>query len=317
MASATSARPPTMETLRPHGSPRLTTMLAVGLSGAAVSPAMGRFRIGPVSMLLAFANVRLGAWIPNPRYAPALAAHGRPLPRPGLGYLLKEFFGIHDPSDLYLYVTDGGHWENTALVELLRTAHHRELVCVDADSGPGNLARSISRAIDLAQLECAATRRAQPRRAARRARPVTRPRLLAALGEPRAGPPHRRRRGADQRALVRQAGADPGHAAAAAGLPRGRPDVPAGQHHQPVLPRARSSRPTATSAATTPARSSPRGRRWPPRSSGTRRSSGSGPRWRSSRPARWPTSPSWSRRSPARSPARSPPSRGCCRSSSR
>lgn len=143
-----------MGVLRPALSPRLTTMMAVGLSGAAVSPAMGRYRVGPISMLLAFANVRLGAWIPNPRYASVLAAQNKRLPRPGLGYLFKEFFGFHDPSDLYLYVTDGGHWENTALVELLRTAHHREIVCVDADSGPGNLASSISKAIDLAKLEC-------------------------------------------------------------------------------------------------------------------------------------------------------------------
>ncbi len=146
-----------MDALRPRLRPRLTTMMAVGVSGAAVSPAMGRFRIGPVSMLLAFFNIRLGAWIPNPRYATELAALGRPLPRPGLGYLVKEFLGFLDPSDLYLYVTDGGHWENTALVELLRTCHHREIVCVDADSGPGNLAKSISKAIDLAQLECAAS----------------------------------------------------------------------------------------------------------------------------------------------------------------
>jgi len=146
-----------MATLRPRLTPRLTTMMAVGLSGAAVSPAMGRFRLGPVSMLLAFANVRLGMWIPNPRWAAVLAEQGKPLPRPGLGYLLKEFVGFHDPSDLYLYVTDGGHWENTALVELLRTSHHREIICVDADSGPGNLATSISRAVDLAQLECAAS----------------------------------------------------------------------------------------------------------------------------------------------------------------
>jgi len=137
--------------------PRLTTMLAVGLSSAAVSPAMGRFRIGPVSMLLAFFNVRLGMWIPNPRYAEQLAAKGVTLPRPGLGYLLKEFVGFHDPSDLYLYVTDGGHWENTGLVELLRNRLYNEVVCVDADSGPGNTARSISKAIDLAQLECGAT----------------------------------------------------------------------------------------------------------------------------------------------------------------
>jgi hypothetical protein len=143
-----------LEVLRPRLSPRLTTMLAVGVSGAAVSPAMGRFRVGPISTLLAFFNVRLGVWIPNPRFAALLATQGRPLPRPGLGYLVKEFLGFHDPSDLYVYVTDGGHWENTALVELLRTCHHDEIVCIDADSGPGNLAGSISRAIDLAQLEC-------------------------------------------------------------------------------------------------------------------------------------------------------------------
>lgn len=144
----------TLQAVMPQHTPRITTMLSVGLSGAAVSPAMGRFRVGPVSMLLAFANIRLGMWIPNPRYASAIAESGSRLPRPRLGYLLKEFFGFHDPSDLYLYITDGGHWENTGLVELLRTNNCREVVCIDADAGPGNLASSISKAIDLAWLEC-------------------------------------------------------------------------------------------------------------------------------------------------------------------
>ena len=52
-----------------RASPRLTTMLAVALSGAAISPAMGMYRIGPARMVLAVANVRLGMWIPNPKYA--------------------------------------------------------------------------------------------------------------------------------------------------------------------------------------------------------------------------------------------------------
>jgi hypothetical protein len=42
---------------------RITTMMAVAISSAAVSPAMGRIRIGPTSMLLTFFNVRLGVWI--------------------------------------------------------------------------------------------------------------------------------------------------------------------------------------------------------------------------------------------------------------
>ena len=136
---------------------RMTTMLAVAISSAAVAPAMGRFRIGPTSMLLTFANVRLGAWMPNPRYVGKLSPNvevGFPWVR--MSYLFKEFLGIHDPTDLYVYLTDGGHWENTGLVELLRLGRYKEIVCVDADPGPRDAVGSISQAIELARLECGA-----------------------------------------------------------------------------------------------------------------------------------------------------------------
>jgi hypothetical protein len=140
---------------------RMTTMLAAAAASAAVSPAMGRYRIGPTSMLLTFFNIRLGVWIANPRYVGQLELAGRPrggetigYPRAGLGYLAKEFFGIHDLDDPYLYVTDGGHWENTGLVEMLRHADITEVVCVDADDGPGDATNSLGKAIDIAPLEC-------------------------------------------------------------------------------------------------------------------------------------------------------------------
>jgi hypothetical protein len=143
-----------LDSLRnPKGGARLTTMLAVAIASAAVSPAMGKFRIGPTSMLLTFANIRLGVWMPNPRYA-RFADHGQAFPRVRLPYLFKEFVGLHDPSDPYVYLTDGGHWENTGLVELLRKGDFREIVCIDADPGPGDAVKSISEAIDLAALEC-------------------------------------------------------------------------------------------------------------------------------------------------------------------
>ncbi|MEV5961475.1 hypothetical protein AB0L70_06900 [Kribbella sp. NPDC051952] len=139
---------------------RITTMLAVAISSAAVSPAMGRYRIGPTSMLLTFFNIRLGVWIPNPRFITQLeAAHLENQPdlsyaRTGLGYLFKEFFGIHDLDDPYLYLTDGGHWENTGLVELLRIEEITEIICVDADSGPGDATSSLGKAIAIAPSEC-------------------------------------------------------------------------------------------------------------------------------------------------------------------
>ena len=138
-----------------HGK-RLTTMLAAAVSSAAVSPAMGRFRVGPTSMLLAFANLRLGVWLPNPRFAAVLddGAKKPSFPRTGLGYLVKEFLGIHDLTDPYLYITDGGHWENTGLVEILRSSAIREVVCVDADAGPGDALSSLGKALELAPMEC-------------------------------------------------------------------------------------------------------------------------------------------------------------------
>jgi hypothetical protein len=40
--------------------------------------------------------------------------------RPGLLYLLREMVGRNGLRNRYVYVTDGGHWKNLGLVELLR-----------------------------------------------------------------------------------------------------------------------------------------------------------------------------------------------------
>ena len=152
---------------RPSGL-RLTTMAAVAMSGAAVSPAMGRYRIGPTRSLIALLNARLGVWIPNPKYVSRMGGDGTVARRAGsgpslavrypnrrIGYLLKEFFGVFDPDDLYLYLTDGGHWENTGLVELLREGMLDEVVCLDADTQASTL-RQLADAIVLAKLEIGA-----------------------------------------------------------------------------------------------------------------------------------------------------------------
>jgi hypothetical protein len=62
--------------------------------------------------------------------------------------------GIFDLSDLYIYVADGGHWENSGIVELMRDGTRREIVCIDADMGPGDATSTVAKAIELARLEC-------------------------------------------------------------------------------------------------------------------------------------------------------------------
>ena len=122
----------------------LIDMMAV--SGAAVSPAMGRMSRPSIRLLLGVADVRLGMWLPNPlrhhrlRYAPTVGrkATQRMLHRfwwqlrqPGLGALAREICGGLDFQGNWIYVTDGGHYENLGLTEALRRGA-TEIVVFDA-----------------------------------------------------------------------------------------------------------------------------------------------------------------------------------------
>jgi hypothetical protein len=146
----------------------LTTVGAMALSGAAFASAMGRMS-GPYNALFALTNARLGAWLPNPRYhdrlgrcdqarptddsaasaspvTPAvLDRHRRYFPRVRrLPYWLREIVGRYDPDHRLVYVSDGGHYENLGLLELLRRGC-LEIWCIDAsgDASLGSLVEAI------------------------------------------------------------------------------------------------------------------------------------------------------------------------------
>jgi hypothetical protein len=132
----------------------VTLPAAVAMSGAAVSPSMGKLTYRPLTFLLALANIRLGVWVLNPRRinesteAMATGRNLRHRPRPQ--YLWKELFGRNRLEDKFLYVTDGGHYENLGLLELLRRGC-RTIYCFDA--GGGNTNKALVDAIALARTE--------------------------------------------------------------------------------------------------------------------------------------------------------------------
>lgn len=119
----------------------LSLPAAVAISGAAIAPSMGKMTRRPLTFLLALANVRLGVWVPNPRWVLSLASrderaresavrrYGRPRP----SYLIRELIGRSRVDSRYLFVTDGGHYENLGLVELLRRGC-TEIYCFDASA---------------------------------------------------------------------------------------------------------------------------------------------------------------------------------------
>jgi hypothetical protein len=122
----------------------ITLPAAVAMSGAALSPSMGKETRRPLRFLMALANARLGVWVPNPLYVGDGWTQrfdrrdGRSprdvykMPRPS--YLIRELFGRNRLDARFLYVTDGGHYENLGLVELLRRGC-TTVYCFDASGG--------------------------------------------------------------------------------------------------------------------------------------------------------------------------------------
>ncbi|HJT19284.1 MAG TPA: patatin-like phospholipase family protein [Nitrospira sp.] len=96
----------------------ITVGTAMAISGAAASPNMGYHSAPAVTFLLAFFNVRLGWWLGNPGPAGA-QTFDRSCPRIAVRPLLAETFGLTDAANPYVYLSDGGHFENLGLYEMV------------------------------------------------------------------------------------------------------------------------------------------------------------------------------------------------------
>ena len=91
---------------------------AVAISGAAASPNMGYHSSPVVTFLLALFNVRLGWWLGNPGKAGNKTFRKRG-PTFAVGPLIRETFGLTDERASYVYLSDGGHFENLGLYEMV------------------------------------------------------------------------------------------------------------------------------------------------------------------------------------------------------
>ena len=107
---------------------------AVTISGAAASPNMGYHSSPVVALLLTLFNARLGAWLGNPGPA-GDKTFNTPAPHSGVLYTLKEAFGLTDNRSPYVYLSDGGHFENLGLYEMVRR-RCRFVVVSDAGCDP-------------------------------------------------------------------------------------------------------------------------------------------------------------------------------------
>jgi hypothetical protein len=97
---------------------------AMAISGAAVSPNMGYNSSPLITFLLTLFNVRLGWWLGNPKRG----RFGDDGPRWAAAPLLYELFGLTNDKRKYVYLSDGGHFENLGLYEMVRRRCHLIIV---------------------------------------------------------------------------------------------------------------------------------------------------------------------------------------------
>ncbi len=130
---------------------RMTLPTAMAISGAAVNPSTGIGGQGVtrqplLSMLMALLNIRLGYWAsnpnpnPNPRKKAGTRPSGKQKSRRVPNFLfpgLREIFlrSKLNEEGKFVQLTDGGHFENLALYELIRR-RTRLIVLCDGGADP-------------------------------------------------------------------------------------------------------------------------------------------------------------------------------------
>ncbi len=130
---------------------------AMAISGAAISPNAGVGGEGvtrqPVlSVLMSLFNLRMGYWLANPNPGPWKSpfAPSRSWAHPSLIYPgLFESFGRRylNENERYVLLTDGGHFENLGLYELVRRRLKLILVC-DGTADPSYTFSDLANAIE-------------------------------------------------------------------------------------------------------------------------------------------------------------------------
>jgi hypothetical protein len=103
---------------------------AMAISGAAVSPNMGYYSSPSISLLLAFFNVRLGWWLGNPGW-PGQRSYKTEGPDFAIKPLIDEAFGLTTDDKADVYLSDGGHFEDLGLYEMVRR-RCRFILAIDA-----------------------------------------------------------------------------------------------------------------------------------------------------------------------------------------
>jgi hypothetical protein len=103
---------------------------AMTISGAAASPNMGYHSSPAIAFMMTLFNIRLGWWLGNPGESGKHSFY-RDVPKWAVKPIFDELLGNTDDKNDYVYLSDGGHFENLGLYEMV-LRRNRFIVVSDA-----------------------------------------------------------------------------------------------------------------------------------------------------------------------------------------
>jgi hypothetical protein len=123
----------------------VTLGTAMAISGAAASPNMGYVSTPALTFLLGLFNARLGVWLANPNENGERFVSS-PGPWHATAHLLRELLGATNRYSPYVNLSDGGHFDNLGLYEVV-LRRCRLVVVSDAACDPGSRLGDLGSAI--------------------------------------------------------------------------------------------------------------------------------------------------------------------------
>lgn len=121
---------------------------AMTISGAAANPSMGYHSSPAVTFLLTMFNARLGTWLGNPARDQA----SRRGPRWMLPRIVAEAFGRTNRTSPYVNLSDGGHFENLGVYEMIRR-RCQFILSIDAGQDGDYAFEDLANAINKARVD--------------------------------------------------------------------------------------------------------------------------------------------------------------------
>jgi hypothetical protein len=138
-------RPTALYARKGHQGKGLTLGTAMTISGAAANSNMGYHSSPLVCFLMTLFNVRLGCWLGNPGPA-GQDSFPDPAPQHPAYYEAKEALGLTDDTSRFVFLSDGGHFENLGLYEMILRRCKLIVVC-DAGCDPACALEDLGNAI--------------------------------------------------------------------------------------------------------------------------------------------------------------------------